>query len=174
MSESMKTLEMVKGIATLCGSTRFFDQYREAARQLCHRGWMTFECGAYGHSYHKNSPTPLTHQQHVAVKRLHFKKLALSQLAVVCTDGTGYIGDSTRCELLYCTYRSIPVVKFDGVFSACDPQDDRPFSLVRVSQPTVWQLPQDFDNQLDTFFTIANDLGVPSGIMAEKDYTVHA
>lgn len=168
--KALEILEEKRGIATLCGSTRFFDVYREAAKELCHRGWMTFECGAYGHSYHKDRKFALTHKQHVAIKRLHFRKLAMSRLAVICTDNTGYIGDSTKAEYFYCQHINIPVIYFDGnVFTTDRAYYEYTDIWVDYSLPRLVDSPL-FDSDLDHFLEGLTTRGWQTGILTESEW----
>ncbi len=48
------------------------------------------------------------------VKKLHFQKILESQAIVVVSDGSGYIGNSTKAEIEFAKYCDIPVFYFDG------------------------------------------------------------
>jgi len=100
------------GIVTLCGSTKFFWEAMEANRRLTFSGWMVFMCGSWGHSFHKYTMNKNTDYE--GVKRLHYKKILNSNLVVVVTDESGYIGSSTKAEIAFCSYQDIPVFYFDG------------------------------------------------------------
>lgn len=109
-------LEKGSGIATLCGSTRFFSQCMQANRELTFLNWVVLMCGSWGHSYHKDSE-PLD-RDYSTVKRLHFHKILESDVIVVVSDKTLYYGDSTKEEIAFAQFRNIPVFYYDGeVFS---------------------------------------------------------
>jgi len=113
MKTSLEFFDSGEGIVTLCGSTKFFEQYMEASRQLTFKGWMVLTCGSFGHSYHKNHP-PLGHQLET-VKELHFKKIYYSEAIVVVHDVVErYIGSSTRAEISYARSLDVAVFYFDG------------------------------------------------------------
>lgn len=100
------------GIATLCGSTRFFAQCMEANRLLTFQNWVVLMCGSWGHSYHKDAE-PLD-RDYSLVKKLHFHKILESDVIVVVSDSSRYYGDSTIEELAFAHHRNIPVFYFDG------------------------------------------------------------
>lgn len=106
-------LKQGSGFITLCGSTKFFEQYIEAYRRLTFMNWIVLSVGSYGHSYHKDKPTELQ-QNFEMVKKLHFLKILESAAIVVISDETGYIGSSTKKEIEFAKYRNIPVFYFDG------------------------------------------------------------
>lgn len=100
-------IEQGKGVVTLCGSTKYFEQCMEVNRQLTFNGWIVLMCGSWGHSYHAHLPkVPVNHE----VKKLHFHKILKSHLAVVVSDDSGYYGESTKDEIQFCKYIGVPVV----------------------------------------------------------------
>ena len=101
-------------IVTLCGSTKFFEEYMEAARQLTFMGHMVLAPGSFGHSYHKGKEVTKTQEEFEVVKKLHFMKILHSQLVVVVSDESGYIGASTAAEIEFARLHLIDVVDFDG------------------------------------------------------------
>jgi hypothetical protein len=104
------------GLVTLCGSTKYFTQYMEAARQLAFNNWIVFTCGSFGHSYHKDADPIGTPETFEDVKKLHFLKIQMSNAIVVVHDMTEvYIGNSTKAEIKYAEYLSLPIFYFDGV-----------------------------------------------------------
>lgn len=98
------------GIVTLCGSTRFFFEYMEANRLLTFLGWIVLQCGSYGHSFHKYAKEEV--RDYSLVKKLHFEKIHMSHAIVVCTDSSGYQGDSTLAEIEFANFLGIPVYYF--------------------------------------------------------------
>lgn len=71
-------------------------------------------CGFWVHGMHKDHT--FTDEQMAKVKQLHFQKLLESDVAIIVSDKTGYIGDSTREEIAFCKARNIPIFYFDGDF----------------------------------------------------------
>lgn len=100
------------GVVTLCGSTKFFFEAMEANRILTFNNWMVFQCGSWGHSFNKYSEqTPRDFEQ---IKKLHFQKILFSDLVVVVTDSSNYIGSSTKAELKFSKQRGTPILWYDG------------------------------------------------------------
>lgn len=108
-----KFLKEYQGIACLCGSTKYFNEYMEAARLLTLQGWLFYTVGSYGHSFHKDRP-PMTEDEHDMVKHLHFVKVSISDLIVIVSPD-GYVGKSTKAEKTFAErFCGLPVVNFDG------------------------------------------------------------
>jgi len=89
-------------IVCLCGSTRFYEDFREANYQQTLAGRIVLSVGFYPHAADK------AHAGHVGVtaeeKRqldvLHLRKIDLAD-AVLILNRDGYIGESTTRELAY-------------------------------------------------------------------------
>lgn len=101
------------GVVTLCGSTKFFFEAMEANRILTFNNWIVLLCGSWGHSFHKYSED--LNRDYSEVKKLHFQKILMSRAIVVVSDASGYIGTSTKAEILFANSRDIPVFYFDGI-----------------------------------------------------------
>lgn len=94
---------MINGfkIITLCGSTRFKDEFLEAQKRLTLEGNIVISVGLFGHSgdneVWKDDVKDMLDRQHLA-------KIDLADEIFVVNIG-GYIGDSTRREIAYADYR---------------------------------------------------------------------
>ena len=90
----------MKGIITLCGSTKFKKEFEVANRELTIAGWIVLSVG----SYHNAEPDPIIRQQIINAKnkldKLHKEKISISQ-AILVIDIDMYIGESTRSEIEY-------------------------------------------------------------------------
>jgi hypothetical protein len=105
--------DLGNGTVTLCGSTRYFEQCMEINRELTFKEWVVLQCGSWGKSYHKS----IEESQNIdysAVKRLHFVKILKSDCVVVVSDHLRYWGDSTKAEILFAKYHSLPIFYWDG------------------------------------------------------------
>lgn len=100
------------GVVTLCGSTKFFNEAMEANRLLTFENWIVLSCGSWGHSFHKYA-TPVD-RSFEDVKKLHYQKILMSQAVVVVSDESCYIGSSTKAEIAFANWRSIPVFYYNG------------------------------------------------------------
>lgn len=101
-----KVVDMVGGyrVITLCGSTRFKDQFMEAQKQLTLDGNIVISVGLFGHSgdnevWEGMDEDTLTKTK-LMLDDMHKRKIDMSDGIYVINVG-GYIGDSTRSEIEY-------------------------------------------------------------------------
>ena len=90
----------MKGIVTLCGSTKFKEQFEEVNRRLTWSGWVVLSVGSFHHSEKDHDIAGQIIARKVKLDRLHKEKIAMSQAVVVINVG-GYIGDSTHSEIAH-------------------------------------------------------------------------
>ena len=84
-------------VITLCGSTRFKEQFLEAQKQLTLQGNIVISVGLFGHSGDEEVWKEGTKAM---LDDMHKRKIDLSDEIFVINPG-GYIGESTRNEILY-------------------------------------------------------------------------
>lgn len=91
-------------VITLCGSTRFKDQFLEAQKRLTLEGNIVISVDLFGHSgdnevWEKMDEGTLTATK-AMLDDMHKAKIDMSdEIFVINVDG--YIGDSTRSEIEY-------------------------------------------------------------------------
>ena len=78
-------------IVTLCGSTRFKEQFMEVQKRLTLEGYIVISVGLFGHSGDNEVWQPGTKD---------LRKIDLADEIFVINVG-GYIGESTRREITY-------------------------------------------------------------------------
>lgn len=84
-------------VITLCGSTRFKEQFLQVQQALTLQGIIVISVGLFGHI---DMPTVMDTDIKVALDVLHKRKIDLSDgIYVINVDG--YIGASTRNEIAY-------------------------------------------------------------------------
>lgn len=84
-------------IITLCGSTKFKEQYLEAQKRLTLEGNIVISVGLFGHS---GDDEVWTDGTKAMLDDMHKRKIDLAdEIFVVNVDG--YIGESTRSEIEY-------------------------------------------------------------------------
>ena len=84
-------------IITLCGSTKFKEQYLEAQKRLTIEGNIVISVGLFGHS---GDDEVWTEGTKAMLDDMHKRKIDLAdEIFVVNVDG--YIGESTRSEIEY-------------------------------------------------------------------------
>jgi hypothetical protein len=84
-------------IITLCGSTRFKDDFISAQKRLTLEGNIVISVGLFGHSGDTEVWTDKTKEM---LDEMHLRKIDLADEIFVINAG-GYIGDSTRREIEY-------------------------------------------------------------------------
>ncbi len=84
-------------VITLCGSTRFKEQFLEAQKRLTLEGNIVISVGLFGHSGDEEVWTPGTKEM---LDNMHKRKIDMADTIYVINPG-GYIGESTRSEIEY-------------------------------------------------------------------------
>lgn len=81
-------------IVTLCGSTKFKDEFEKINEQLTMKGFIVLSCGVFAHAHNIS----LSECDKVSLDRLHLDKIMMSDLVYVINKD-GYIGVSTKNEI---------------------------------------------------------------------------
>ena len=84
-------------VITLCGSTRFKDQFLEAQKRLTLDGNIVISVGLFGHS---GDDEVWTEGTKAMLDDMHKRKIDMADEIYVINVG-GYIGESTRSEIEY-------------------------------------------------------------------------
>lgn len=86
-------------VITLCGSTRFKDEFLQAQKQLTLEGNIVISVGLFGHADGEfgNIITPETK---VMLDDIHKRKIDMSD-EIYVINKNGYIGESTKSEIEY-------------------------------------------------------------------------
>ena len=84
-------------VITLCGSTRFKEQFLEAQKRLTLAGNIVISVGLFGHSGDDEVWTEGTKEM---LDDMHKRKIDMADAIYVINVG-GYIGSSTRSEIEY-------------------------------------------------------------------------
>lgn len=99
-------------IITLCGSTRFKDEFMEAQKRLTMDGNIVISVGLFGHSgdnevWENMDEGTLTKTKEM-LDDMHKRKIDMADEIFVINVG-GYIGSSTRSEIDYAMASGKPV-----------------------------------------------------------------
>ncbi|MBQ4595874.1 MAG: hypothetical protein IJB14_02780 [Firmicutes bacterium] len=91
-------------VITLCGSTRFKDEFMEVNKRLTLEGNIVISVGLFGHSgdnevWENMDEGTLTRTKEM-LDDIHKRKIDMADEIFVINVG-GYIGDSTRSEIDY-------------------------------------------------------------------------
>lgn len=84
-------------VVTLCGSTRFKDEYLAVQKRLTLEGNIVISVGLFGHS---GDDEVWTEGTKVMLDDMHKRKIDMADEIFVINVG-GYIGESTRSEIDY-------------------------------------------------------------------------
>ena len=99
-------------VITLCGSTRFKDEFMEAQKRLTLAGNIVISVGLFGHSgdnevWENMDEGTLTKTKEM-LDDMHKRKIDMADEIFVINVG-GYIGSSTRSEIDYAVATGKPV-----------------------------------------------------------------
>ena len=88
---------MIQGykIITLCGSTKFKQQYMEEQKRLTLEGHIVISVGLFGHQGDE-----ITEEQKIMLDDMHKRKIDLAD-EIFVINVNGYIGSSTKSEIEY-------------------------------------------------------------------------
>lgn len=82
-------------VVTLCGSTKFKEQFLKAQKELTLDGYIVLSVGLFGHS-----GGIISEKQKIMLDDMHKRKIDMAdEIFVINVDG--YIGNSTKSEIKY-------------------------------------------------------------------------
>lgn len=97
-------MELFPKIVCLCGSTRFKDAYIEVNKNETLKGNIVLSVGLYGYEENLDMSGPTKKM----LDQLHLRKIDLAD-EVFILNVNGYIGESTKREILYASQQNKPV-----------------------------------------------------------------
>lgn len=105
-------------VITLCGSTRFKNEFMEIQKRLTLDGNIVISVGLFGHSgdqevWESMDEGTLTKTKEM-LDDMHKRKIDMADSIYVINVG-GYIGDSTRSEIEYATHHGKEVQYLEPV-----------------------------------------------------------
>lgn len=92
-------------VITLCGSTRFKDEFMEVQKKLTLDRNIVISVGAFGHSGDNEVWTEDTKEM---LDDMHKRKIDMAD-EIFVVNKNGYIGSSTRSEIEYATKMNKPI-----------------------------------------------------------------
>ena len=99
-------------VITLCGSTRFKDEFLEAQKRLTLAGCIVISVGLFGHSGDSEVWDGMDEGEASKTKLMlddmHKRKIDMAD-EIFVIDVDGYIGESTRSEIDYALAHGKPV-----------------------------------------------------------------
>lgn len=99
-------------VVTLCGSTRFKQDFFQVQKELTLKGYIVISVGLFGHSgdhevWENMDEGTLTETKKM-LDEMHKRKIDMADEIYVINKG-GYIGESTKSEIAYAKEHGIPV-----------------------------------------------------------------
>lgn len=91
-------------VITLCGSTRFKEDFERVNRELTLAGNIVISVGCFGHS-----GDVFTETQKIMLDDIHKRKIDMAD-AIYVINKNGYIGESTKSEIAYAMERQKPIM----------------------------------------------------------------
>lgn len=82
-------------VITLCGSTKFKEDFERVNKDLTLKGHVVLSVGVFGHS-----GDDITDSEKAMLDEIHRRKIDMSD-AIYVINKNGYIGTSTKSEILY-------------------------------------------------------------------------
>ncbi|MGK4040840.1 hypothetical protein AB0Y20_00965 [Heyndrickxia oleronia] len=91
-------------VITLCGSTRFKEEFEQVNANLTMEGNVVISVGVFGHT----NNVQFSEGQKEQLDKMHLQKIDMAdEIFVINVDG--YIGNSTKNEIRYAKLQGIPV-----------------------------------------------------------------
>jgi hypothetical protein len=84
-------------IITLCGSTKFKEEFMSVQKELTLQGYIVISVGAFGHS---GDNEVWSENTKVMLDDMHKRKIDMAD-EIYVINKNGYIGDSTKSEIEY-------------------------------------------------------------------------
>ena len=102
--KQIKTYKKFPKVITLCGSTRFKDEFMKAQKDLTLKGYIVISVGLFGHSgdqevWENMDEGTLTKTKEM-LDDMHKRKIDMAD-EIFVINVNGYIGDSTKSEIEY-------------------------------------------------------------------------
>lgn len=143
-------------VITLCGSTRFKDQFMEAQKRLTLAGYIVISVGLFGHAGDQEVWDGMDEGTLSKTKEMlddmHKRKIDMADEIYVINVG-GYIGDSTRSEIRYAEEHGKPVRYYEDTR-----KDEMLYQLAEARQHVA-------DGKCKTGDQVAEDLGKKHGFI---------
>lgn len=98
----------MKGIITLCGSTKFPEAFKEANAALTKSDWIVLSIGTVVRKEYHDETNPTAYALKQRLDALHKEKIDLSQ-AIVVLNVNDYVGTSTQSEIDHARKRGKPI-----------------------------------------------------------------
>lgn len=99
-------------VITLCGSTRFKEDFERVNRELTLQGNIVISVGCFGHA-----GDVFTEEQKVMLDDIHKRKIDMAD-AIYVINKDGYVGMSTQSEILYAALHGKEIMYMENDLNA--------------------------------------------------------
>lgn len=96
-------------VITLCGSTRFKEDFERVNKELTLAGNIVLSVGCFGHA-----GDVFTDEQKIMLDEIHKRKIDMADAIFVINKG-GYIGSSTKSEIAYAAATGKEIILMEDV-----------------------------------------------------------
>lgn len=97
-------------VVTLCGSTRFKDEFFRVQKELTLKGYIVLSLSIFGHSGDEEAWDEETKKMLIA---MHWQKIDMADIVYVINKN-GYIGESTEEEIKYAKQLEKTIIYLEG------------------------------------------------------------
>lgn len=105
-------------VITLCGSTKFKDEFIRIQKELTLQGNIVISVGLFGHSGDNevwdNTDIGSYSKTKLMLDEMHKQKIEMSD-AIYVINPNGYIGDSTKNEIIFAFDRNKKVMSLEPI-----------------------------------------------------------
>ena len=99
-------------VITLCGSTRFKDEFMQAQKELTLKGNIVISVGLFGHS--GDNEVFANKETKIMLDDMQKRKIDMAD-SIFVINKNGYIGDSTKSEIEYAIKHNKKVLYLEPV-----------------------------------------------------------
>ena len=97
-------------VITLCGSTRFKEDFERVNRELTLSGNIVISVGCFGHA-----GDVFTEEEKIMLDDIHKRKIDMAD-AIYVINKNGYIGESTKSEIKYAREHGKQVILMENQY----------------------------------------------------------
>lgn len=96
-------------VITLCGSTRFKEDFERVNKELTLQGNIVISVGCFGHA-----GDVFTDEQKIMLDDIHKRKIDMAD-AIYVINKDGYVGMSTQSEILYAALHDKEIIFMEPI-----------------------------------------------------------
>ena len=96
-------------VITLCGSTRFKEDFERVNKELTLQGNIVISVGCFGHA-----GDVFTDEQKIMLDDIHKRKIDMAD-AIYIINKDGYVGMSTQSEIIYAALHNKEIIYMEPI-----------------------------------------------------------